>query len=260
VSGVAGLTGRVAVLTGASRGIGAATARRLAADGATLVLAARSVEGLRSVADEVEAAGGRTLVVPTDVTDLADLDALVAQTLARFGRLDVLVNNAGVLPEAARSERVTVEEWRRTLDLNVTGPWYLACRAKEAMVESGNGGVVVNVTSTASLYPSVGFSAYNASKAALTMLTKSLALEWARDGIRVLGVAPGKVDTALVQPIVRFSERNELRLNPLGRIGRPDEVADLVAYLVSDRASYMTGSIITIDGGEVVASGADMAR
>jgi 3-oxoacyl-[acyl-carrier protein] reductase len=92
------------------------------------------------------------------------------------------------------------------------------------------------------------------------MLTKTLALEWARDGIRVLGVAPGKVDTALVQPIVSYSERNRLPLNPLGRIGRPEEVADLVAYLVSDRASYMTGSIITIDGGEVVASGADMAR
>jgi 3-oxoacyl-[acyl-carrier protein] reductase len=215
---------------------------------------------LRAVADEVEGAGGLAMVVPTDVTEPADLDVLVEKTLARFGRLDLLVNNAGVLPDAARSERVTVEEWRRTLDLNVTGPWYLACRAKEAMIDSDGGGVVINVTSTASLYPSVGFSAYNASKAALTMLTKTLALEWARDGIRVLGVAPGKVDTALVQPIVSYSERNELPLNPLGRIGQPEEVADLVAYLVSDRASYMTGSIITIDGGEVVASGADMAR
>ena len=254
------LAGRVAAVTGASRGIGAATALRLAADGAAVVLAARSVESLREVAEEIEGAGGLAAVVPTDVTEPGDLDALVERTVARFGRLDVLVNNAGVLPDAARSERVTLEEWRRTLDLNVTGPWYLACRAKEAMAGSDGGGVVINVTSTASLYPSVGFSAYNASKAALTMLTKTLALEWARDGIRVLGVAPGKVDTALVQPIVSYSERNQLPLNPLGRIGRPEEVADLVAYLVSDRASYMTGSIVTIDGGEVVASGADMAR
>jgi NAD(P)-dependent dehydrogenase (short-subunit alcohol dehydrogenase family) len=114
---------------------------------------------------------------------------------------------------------------------------------------------VVNISSTAALYPSVGFSAYNASKAALSMLTRTLALEWARDGIRVVGVAPGKVDTAMVRPIVDYGARNGLPLNPLDRIGRPEEVAALVAYLASDRAAYITGSIVTIDGGEVLATG-----
>jgi NAD(P)-dependent dehydrogenase (short-subunit alcohol dehydrogenase family) len=246
------LSGRVAVITGASRGIGAATAARLAADGAAVVLAARSVDDLEAVGSGIRGSGGDALVVRTDATELADLDALVAATAERFGRLDILVNNAGVLPTAVRSERMSVQDWQQAFDLNLTGPWYLACRAKELMAAGGVGGVVVNVTSTASLYPSVGFSAYHASKAGLTMLTQTLALEWARDQIRVLGVAPGKVDTALVQPIVEFSRRHDTPLNPLGRIGRPDEVADLIAFLVSDRAGYMTGSIVTIDGGEVL--------
>ena len=243
---------RVAIVTGASRGIGAATARRLAADGFAVVLAARSAGDLDAVAAEVAEAGGVALAVPTDATVLGQLDALTAAAVARFGRVDVLVNNAGVLPTATRSERLTAEDWQRAFDLNVTVPWYLACRDKEAM---GPGSVVVNVTSTAALYPSVGFSAYNASKAALSMLTRTLALEWARDGVRVVGIAPGKVDTAMVEPIVAFSERHDMPLNPLGRLGRPEEVADLIAYLVDSRASYITGSIITIDGGEVLATG-----
>jgi NAD(P)-dependent dehydrogenase (short-subunit alcohol dehydrogenase family) len=254
------LAGRVAVVTGASRGIGAATAARLAEDGAAIVLAARSVDDLEAVASAIRAAGSEALVVRTDATDLGDLAALAAATSERLGRLDILVNNAGVLPTATRSEQMDVAAWQAAFDLNLTGPWFLACRAKELMAAGGSGGVVVNVTSTASLYPSVGFSAYNASKAGLTMLTKTLALEWARDGIRVVGVAPGKVDTVLVEPIVEFSERHELRLNPLGRIGRPEEVADLIAFLVSDRAAYITGSIMTIDGGEVAATGADQGR
>jgi 3-oxoacyl-[acyl-carrier protein] reductase len=239
---------RVAIVTGASRGIGAATAVRLAADGCAVVLAARSTDDLELVAKEIEAANGEALVVPTDVGDLAALDALVAAALARFGRIDVLVNNAGVLPSATRAEKVTVDEWKQALDLNLTGPWYLACRAKEAMT----GGVVINVTSTAALYPSVGFSAYNVSKAALTMLTKTLALEWAPEGIRVIGVAPGRVDTAMVEPILRWDEKQGRRPNPLGRVGLPVEVADLIAFLAGDTARYVTGSIITIDGGEVL--------
>ncbi|HEV3354869.1 MAG TPA: SDR family oxidoreductase [Acidimicrobiales bacterium] len=251
---------RVAVVTGASRGIGAATAARLAADGYAVVLAARSVDDLETNAKQIEADGGSALAVATDVTDLRALDDLVAATVDRFGRLDVLVNNAGVLPVAARSDRISVEDWRQTIDLNLTGPWYLACRAKEAMDVGGAGGVVVNVTSTAAFFPSVGLSSYNASKAALTMLTRTLALDWARARVRVVGVAPGKVDTVLVQPILDWTEKKELPLNPLGRIGQPNEVADLIAFLVSESAAYITGTVITVDGGEVAASGADLAR
>jgi len=251
---------RVAVVTGASRGIGSATAGRLAAEGFAVVLAARSVDDLEAVAKQINADGGQALAVPTDVTDLSALDELVTATLDRFGRLDVLVNNAGVLPVASRSERISAEDWRQTIDLNLTGPWYLACRAKEAMDRGDGGGVVVNVTSTAAFFPSVGLSSYNASKAGLTMLTRTLALDWARDRVRVVGVAPGKVETVLVQPILQWSAKRDLPLNPLGRIGQPEEVADLIAFLVSDRATYITGTVVTVDGGEVAASGADLAR
>jgi NAD(P)-dependent dehydrogenase (short-subunit alcohol dehydrogenase family) len=251
---------RVALVTGASRGIGAATAVRLAADGYAVVLAARSIDLLEGVNERIASAGGTCVVVRTDVSRIADLDALIAQVEAQFGHLNVLVNNAGALPEATRAEHMSLADWQRALDLNLTAPWYLASRCKDLMVRSGMGGVVVNVTSSAAFYPSVGFTAYNASKAALAMVTRTLALEWARHKIRVVGVAPGKVDTELVQPVLEYGERRNIRVNPLGRVGLPEEVAELVCFLASDRAAYITGSVITIDGGEVAATGADLAR
>jgi 3-oxoacyl-[acyl-carrier protein] reductase len=251
---------KVAIVTGASRGIGAATALQLASDGFAVVLAARSVDSLQAVSREISKNGGESVVCTTDATVPADLDELLRETDNRYGRLDALINNAGVLPEARLAEDMSLQEWQQAIDLNVTAPWYLASRAKDLMTRSGQGAVVLNVSSSASFYPSLGFSAYNASKAALTMVTKTLAIEWARYGIRVVGIAPGKVDTDLVQPILAYGERKKLRVNPLGRIGSPTEVAQLVSFLVSERAAYITGTIITIDGGEVAATGADQAR
>jgi len=243
---------RVAIVTGASQGIGAATARSLAADGCTVVLAARSMDPMEAIAAEIGRVGGVAIPVQADVARTEDLDRLVDETISRFGRLDVLVNNAGMMPTASRSEKMSLEAWSEAVAVNLTGPWWLANRAHDAMVSSGDGGVIVNVTSTAATYPSVGFAAYNATKAALSMLTRTLALEWARDRIRVVGVAPGKIDTPMVGPIVAYAERRGDPLNPLGRVGRPDEVAALILYITSDLSAFMTGSIVTLDGGELL--------
>jgi NAD(P)-dependent dehydrogenase (short-subunit alcohol dehydrogenase family) len=250
----------VALVTGASRGIGAATARRLAADGRRVVIAARSSGPLDALVDEIAASGGTALAVPTDLTDPAAIDALVDATRQFVGesaRLDVLVNNAGVLPAATRAERMPLGDWQHTLMLNLTSPWYLATRAHALMAE---GSVVVNVSSSAAFYPSVGLSAYNASKSALNTVTRGLALEWARDGIRVVGVAPGLVDTELAVPITQWMERTDQRVNPIGRLGTADEVAELIAFVASDRAAYMTGSVVTLDGGELLTASSEAPK
>jgi NAD(P)-dependent dehydrogenase (short-subunit alcohol dehydrogenase family) len=248
---------RVALVTGASRGIGAATARRLAADGFRVVLAARGADALAEEAAAITEAGGDALVVPTDATDLAALDALLEATREWGGRLDALINNAGILPVATRAEKMTIEDWHATLALDLTAPWYLASRAFPLMRA---GSVVVNISSTAAYYPSVGLSAYNAAKSALLMVTRCLALEWARSGVRVVGVAPGKVETLLFQPIKRYVEATGQAPNVLGRIGEPEEVANLIGYLASPEAGFVTGSIFTIDGGELLTAGAELPR
>jgi NAD(P)-dependent dehydrogenase (short-subunit alcohol dehydrogenase family) len=247
----AGLAGKVAVISGASRGIGAATARALAARGAAVALLGRSATALDEVASQVRTDGG--VAVPL-VADLADPDAtadVVPRAVAELGGLDILVNNAGILPRATRAEHLSRADWDAVLTLNLTAAWELASRAHPALVERG-GGVIVNVTSTAAYYPSIGLAHYCSSKAALEMTTKVLALEWARDGIRVVGIAPGRVDTDLVRPIVAYDERRGARPNPLNRLGRPEEIAAAIAFVCSDEGGYLTGTTVVLDGGEIV--------
>jgi NAD(P)-dependent dehydrogenase (short-subunit alcohol dehydrogenase family) len=251
------LAGRRALVTGASRGIGAAIARRLAERGADVVLTARSADPIASLAAGLGGLGVRALAIAADMTDRDSLAALMARVADELGGLDILVNNAGALPEAKPAGEVTWTEWDSTLGLNLSAPWYLSCRARELMTE---GGVIVNNASTASYYPSRGLVAYNVSKSALVMLTRVLALEWARDGIRVVGVAPGKIDTDLVQPILAWAQKRSLPLNPMRRLGDDTEVADLVAFLASDEAGYITGVIIPIDGGELLTAGSEPGR
>jgi NAD(P)-dependent dehydrogenase (short-subunit alcohol dehydrogenase family) len=249
--------GRRVLVTGASRGIGAAIARRFAELGADVAVTARSVGAVQGLAGELRQAGTRAVAVPADLTDRDSLRTLAERVGEEFGGLDVLVNNAGMLPEAALAGAVGWAEWDQVIGLNLSAPWYLACRAKELM---GDGGVVVNNASTASYYPSRGLVAYNVSKAALVMLTRVLALEWARDGVRVVGIAPGKIDTELVQPILRWAEKTERPLNPMRRIGQDREVADLVAFLASPQAGFITGVTVPIDGGELLSAGSETGR
>jgi 3-oxoacyl-[acyl-carrier protein] reductase len=241
--------GRVALITGASRGIGASAARRFAERGTAVVLAARGEDALANLEHEIAATGGTALAIPTDLTDIAAVDQLIDRLRAEHGRLDVLVNNAAVFPPRARLERTSVDDWRRIIDLNLTAPWYLATRCKELM---DGGSVVINIASPAALFPTVGFGPYSITKAALNMLTRAAALEWARDGIRVVGIIPGWTDTDMAAPIVAALAERGIPVSPLGRMNDPREVADLMVYLASEKARQITGAIIPIDGGYTI--------
>ena len=240
---------RIAVVTGASRGIGLATAQRLATEGLHVVLAARTEDVIKQAAKELNADGFSASAHVCDVADRGSCIDLLSTVGADFGRLDVLVNNAGVLQPAALAENMPAEDWDTSIQVNLTAPWFLASRAKQLMA---SGSVVVNIASTAGYYPSRGLSGYHVSKAGMLMLTRALALEWARDGIRVVGIAPGKIDTELLGPIKKWSEKEKIALNPMNRLGTAEEVASLVAYVVDSPAGYLTGVTIPLDGGELL--------
>jgi NAD(P)-dependent dehydrogenase (short-subunit alcohol dehydrogenase family) len=223
-----------------------------------VVLAARRTSVIEDEAARLRACGGRATAVSCDVADRASVSALMETIANRVGRLDVLVNNAGLLPAAQRAEDTDIAVWDGTLELNLTAPWLLATKARQLMQETG--GVIVNVSSTAAFYPSRGLVAYNVSKAGLVMLTRVLALEWARYGIRVVAVAPGKVDTELLGPIKAFAEKRGQHFNPQQRLGQPVEVAALVSYLASGAAAFVTGVVVPIDGGELLTASSDTAK
>lgn len=248
------LEGRIALITGASRGIGAATALALARRGARVLLVARKKESFSELIGELERIGADAQLFAADLSDDVSTRNLIDEIRMVTDRLDILINNAGKLPKARRMENLERAEWTSVMELNLTSPWFLSCRAKEMMHASGQG-VIVNVASTAAFFPSAGLTPYNVSKAGLVMLTKVCALEWAKYGIRVLGVAPGKVDTEMVAPILEWTANNNAEINPLRRLGTPHEIAELIAYLVTDDAKYMTGVIVPIDGGELLTYG-----
>ncbi|HEX6349004.1 MAG TPA: SDR family oxidoreductase [Candidatus Dormibacteraeota bacterium] len=242
------LEGKVAVITGASRGIGAAIAAELAGAGARVVLGARSPDALRAVATGL---GERALAVRTDVTKLDQLDKLAEAAVERFGGIDILVNNAGVSPPARQIYKVTPEEWEETFAVNLRSAWYLS-KACHPHIKQRGGGAVVNIASTSGLHHDIGLGVYSISKAALIMLTTVCAKEWARDRIRVNALAPGIVRTELSQPMVAWLDEHGEKPNVMNMVGEPEDVARLVRYLVGDESRYVTGDVIRIDGGELL--------
>ncbi len=242
------LDGKVAIVTGANRGIGAAVARELVRVGAQVVVAARGAHALDEVAKSLDSKG---FAVPTDVSRIEDLDALVQAAVERFGGIDVLVNNAGVAPPAKQIYNVTLEEWQSTFDVNLRSAWYLSIRCHPHMKQRG-GGAIVNISSTSGLHHDIGLGVYGISKAAVVMLTTVCAKEWARDKIRVNALAPGLVRTELAKPIIEYVESHGSKPNPMNMIGDPQDIANLVRYLVTDESRYITGDVIRIDGGELL--------
>ncbi len=245
------LSGKVGIVTGGTSGIGRDAAVLFAKAGAKVVVAGRrEVEGNETI-DLVRAAGGDGLFVKTDVSRAAEVQALVHKTVEKFGRLDVAFNNAGIegswIPIAEQSE----EDWDRTMDINLKGTWLCLKYEIQQMLKQGGGGAIVNMASVAGLIGSAGAATYCASKHGVMALTKSAALETARSGIRVNVVCPAVIETPMGERLFGAPEfrKYALGLHPIGRFGTPMEVAEAVVWMCSDRASFMTGQSIVLDGG-----------
>ncbi len=246
------LDGKVAVLTGAGSGIGREAARAFAAEGSSVVIADVVAEAARRVADEVMSEGGRAEAVAVDVADPDQVGRMVEVAVERFGHLDVLFNNAGIFPADDGGVLDTPPDtWRRVMEVNLQGVW-LGCRAAiPAMLQHG-GGSIVNVASFVALMGAATAQvAYTASKGGVLALTREVAVEYARQGIRVNAVCPGPIETPLLAELLADPDRRARRLVhvPMGRFGRPAEIAAAALFLASDEASFVTGSALVVDGG-----------
>jgi NAD(P)-dependent dehydrogenase (short-subunit alcohol dehydrogenase family) len=247
------VAGKVALISGAARGQGAAEARMFAREGAAVVLGDVLVEQGEQVAREIAAAGGDAVFVPLDVTREADWTAAVALAEERFGRLDILVNNAGILGRPGILA-TTLEQWQHVVAVNQTGP-FLGMRAAIPAMRRAGGGSIVNISSALATVGYGESASYTAAKGALTALTRTVAVELAREGIRVNVVHPGVIDTPMVDDAMGDDEAAraaQLEVAPMRRIGRAEEVAAAVLYLASDEASFVTGAIVPVDGGLTV--------
>ncbi len=249
------LDGRVALVTGATSGMGAACARKLAAAGASVVVQGRSAERSASVVDEIVAAGGRAVASLGDVADGATAEAAVQAAIDAFGRLDIVVNAAGVI-HRGDAEGTTDDDWRHVMSINVDGVFFVSRAAIPAMRASG-GGSIVNISSTCGLVGSAGLAAYCASKGAVTNLTRAMALDHAAEGIRINAVCPGAVDTPMLVSehpdgvTADDVHASNLASIPQAHIPQPDEIAGVVLFLASDASRHVVGENLSVDGGYV---------
>jgi NAD(P)-dependent dehydrogenase (short-subunit alcohol dehydrogenase family) len=244
--------GRVAIVTGAGRGIGRAIAERFGADGATVVVADLDDKAAAATVAAIEEAAGRAIAVHVDVTKTDEVASLAAKAAKRFGGIDILVNNAGIL-RSTRAAEVTPKEWHQVIDANLTGSFLCAQAAYPALRRSGHGRIV-NVASMAGRATStLGGVHYTTAKAGVLGLTRHLAREWAGDGITVNAISPGIVDTPMVRDSTDAARMKQvLAAIPMGRLADAAEIAALVAFLASDEAAYITGANVDIHGGELI--------
>ena len=246
------LEGKVAIVTGASRGIGEAIARTFAAHGAKVALVARKAEALEGVASSL---GESALAIPAHTGREDDCRRIVAETIARFGKVDVLVNNAATNPHFGPMLTVSEAQWDKTFEVNVKGYFWLTREVAQHLVSRGAGGSIVNVASIMGLNAAPLQGCYGMTKAAVIAMTKTLALELGSAKIRVNAIAPGLVETKFASAIVDSPDlaKTIVDRTPVGRVGQPDEIAGVALYLASDAASFHTGQTLVVDGGFTIA-------
>jgi NAD(P)-dependent dehydrogenase (short-subunit alcohol dehydrogenase family) len=245
------LPGKVAIVTGGTSGIGKDTAVLFAKAGAKVVVAGRREAEGKETVDLIRAAGGDGFFVKTDVARAAEVLALVKKTVEKYGRVDIAFNNAGVEGAASLIVEQAEEDWDRTININLKGVWLCLKYEIQQMLKQGSGGAIVNMASVAGLIGGAGLATYCASKHGVLGLTKSAALETATKGIRVNAVCPAVIETAMAERLFGAPEieKHMQGLHPIGRFGKPMEIAEAVLWMCTDRASFMTGQSLVLDGG-----------
>ncbi len=254
-SAIMNLHGRIALISGASRGIGAAIARLLAAQGAHVLLCSRKIDGCEAVATELRAEGWQAEALACHIGDMAQIDALFAHIEERYGRLDILVNNAAANPYFGSILDTDLAAFQKTVDVNIRGYFFMSARAGKIMARQSQGGSIVNVASVNGVIPGAMQGIYSITKAAVISMTQAFAKELAPQKVRVNALLPGFTDTRFASALTQNEHivKEVLRHVPQGRIAQPEEMAGAVLYLVSDLASYTTGVALNVDGGYLIA-------
>jgi NAD(P)-dependent dehydrogenase (short-subunit alcohol dehydrogenase family) len=244
------LAGKIAIVTGSTRGIGRAIVEAFAGAGATVVVTGRSQDLAEGVAAGVAHAGGTSLAVPADISRSTEVERLMRTTVERFGRLDILVNNAAVSPFFKKAETVSEEEWSEVIQVNLTGTFLCAQAAGRIMIEQKSGRII-NISSVGGRVALPRLAAYCAAKGGIEQLTRVLAVEWAQHNVLVNAIAPGYVETDLTRGLRENPKLQEsiIRQTPLGRLAKVEEIVGAAIYLASDAATYVTGQTLYVDGG-----------